>query len=112
MNEFKDNQDLVCLLIFIYLRSRKKKNCDGQFSLDWDNDRYQDGANQIIHQLLNHQQLSLIGILFRKIKLEFELVTKVALMVATERIRKFLDNIISYEIYGKLPDENVHMNNI
>ncbi|CAF3650761.1 unnamed protein product [Rotaria socialis] len=103
MNEFKDNQDLVCLLIFIYLRSRKKKNCDGQFSLDWDNDRYQDGANQIIHQLLNHQQL---------IKLEFELVTKVALMVATERIRKFLDNIISYEIYGKLPDENVHMNNI
>ncbi|CAF3280491.1 unnamed protein product [Rotaria socialis] len=57
MNEFKDNQDLVCLLIFIYLRSRKKKNCDGQFSLDRDNDRYQDGANQIIHQLLNHQQL-------------------------------------------------------
>ncbi|CAF3900449.1 unnamed protein product, partial [Rotaria sp. Silwood1] len=38
--------------------------------------------------------------------LEFELVTKVSLMVATQRIRKFLDTAISNGIYGELPDVN------
>ncbi|CAF3437799.1 unnamed protein product [Rotaria sp. Silwood2] len=41
------------------------------------------------------------------IKLEFELITKVSLLVATQRIRKFLDNIISYEMYGQLPNDHV-----
>ncbi|CAF4356863.1 unnamed protein product [Rotaria sp. Silwood2] len=41
------------------------------------------------------------------IKLEFELITKVSLLVATQRIRKFLDNIISYEMYGQLPDDHI-----
>ncbi|CAF3005770.1 unnamed protein product [Rotaria sp. Silwood2] len=189
MNEFKDNRDLDLLIQKLSrrlrdLRCRKKKNnCDGQFSLDWDNDRYQDGANQknspviepattgkfilalniiqlcftdntdsieskefmkkltdafhnnemtkgtttqlivesfrtrraylqsgqSMQQILNEMPFTQ-NITF--IKLEFELVTKVSLMVATERIRKFLDNIISYEIYGKLSDENVRMNNI
>ncbi|CAF2105265.1 unnamed protein product [Rotaria magnacalcarata] len=168
MNEFKDNRDLDLLIQKLSrrlrdLRSRKKnKNCDEQFSLDWDNDRYQDGENQknssaiepattdntnsieskefmkkltdafhnnemtkgtttqlivesfrirrtylqsgqSMQQILNEMPFTQ-NITF--IKLEFELVTKVSLMVATERIRKFLDNIISYEIYGKLPDEN------
>ena len=44
--------------------------------------------------------------------MEFELLTKVSLMVATQRIRKFLDNIISYEIYGELPNEYVCLSNI
>ncbi|CAF1239571.1 unnamed protein product [Rotaria magnacalcarata] len=60
-------------------------------------------SGQSMQQILNEMPFTQ-NITF--IKLEFELVTKVSLMVATERIRKFLDSIISYEIYGKLPDEN------
>ncbi|CAF3218277.1 unnamed protein product [Rotaria socialis] len=66
-------------------------------------------SGQSMQQILNEMPFTQ-NITF--IKLEFELVTKVSLMVATERIQKFLDNIISYETYGKLPDENVRMNNI
>ncbi|CAF0874892.1 unnamed protein product, partial [Rotaria sordida] len=42
-----------------------------------------------------------------QIKLEFELVTKVSLLIATQCIRKCLGNIIFNEIYGELPDVNV-----
>ncbi|CAF1152684.1 unnamed protein product [Rotaria sordida] len=59
---------------------------------------------QSMEQILNEMRFSQ-HIAF--IKLEFELVTKVSLLVATQRIRKFLDNIISYEMYGQLPDDHV-----
>ncbi|CAF1555720.1 unnamed protein product, partial [Rotaria sordida] len=59
---------------------------------------------QSMEQILNEMRFSQ-HIAF--VKLEFELVTKVSLLVATQRIRKFLDNIISYEMYGQLPDDHV-----
>ncbi|CAF5056238.1 unnamed protein product [Rotaria sp. Silwood1] len=64
---------------------------------------------QSMQQILNEMRFSQ-HIAF--IKLEFELITKVSLLVATQRIRKFLDNIISYEIYGQLPDDHVSTTSI
>ncbi|CAF3946922.1 unnamed protein product, partial [Rotaria sp. Silwood1] len=58
---------------------------------------------QSMQQILNEMPFTK-HIVF--IKLEFELVTKVSLMVATQRIRKFLDTAISNGIYGELPDVN------
>ncbi|CAF4904080.1 unnamed protein product [Rotaria sp. Silwood1] len=55
---------------------------------------------QILNEMLFSQHIAFI-------KLEFELITKVSLLVATQRIRKFLDNIVSYEMYGQLPDDHV-----
>ncbi|CAF3103328.1 unnamed protein product, partial [Rotaria sp. Silwood2] len=55
--------------------------------------------SQSMQQILNEMRFSQ-HIAF--IKLGFELITKVSLLVATQRIRKFLDNIISYEMYGQL----------
>ncbi|CAF4999591.1 unnamed protein product [Rotaria sp. Silwood1] len=59
---------------------------------------------QSMQQILNEMRFSQ-RIAF--IKLEFELIAKVSLLVATQQIRKFLDNIISYEMYGQLPDDHV-----
>ncbi|CAF2134963.1 unnamed protein product [Rotaria magnacalcarata] len=58
---------------------------------------------QTMEQILNEMRFTQ-HIIF--IKLEFELVTKISLLVATQRIRKFLDNIISYEMYGQLREEH------
>ncbi|CAF4423053.1 unnamed protein product [Rotaria magnacalcarata] len=64
---------------------------------------------QTMEQILNEMRFTQ-HIIF--IKLEFELVTKISLLVATQRIRKFLDNIISYEMYGQLREEHVCTINI
>lgn len=75
---------------------------------------------QSVHDILNEmpftQDIIFVRIIvrnnhynhfFSQIKLEFELVTKVSFTTATQRIRDFFNSIISSEMCGKVPHENV-----